>query len=144
LVHKIVPLKTEKERKADPIAFVMNGKTELTPYRKFHVFDHIAHGNVNMTSIKSFFKLYEVHKECEKFRVNLVRALNHRFTVKPLYNDHFIGYLGSLLGRDLCLFPPYCKIKFVRTPFEKPLTMKVPRKHSKTYQAFTWFFAIAD
>lgn len=143
LVEKIVRLKLEKERKADPVAFVMNGKTELTPYRKFHIFNHIVIGKVNMTSIKSFYKIYEQYKENEKFLSCFWRALYFRLINNHQKNDDHWKDVDKFFTKchaSLCSSMP-SNSNFTKRP---PSFLKMPRKNSKSYKAFCWFFAIVD
>lgn len=133
LYEKIVMLKIEKERKSDPIAFVMNGKMDLTPYQKYHVFNHLTYGEVSMKSIKSFFKLYEHHRDCDIFRRNLVDALTVRFKSKQIYDGTLLNNLTKLLGHDL----------YVE---KKDVAARIRKKGAKdrSYKAFVWFFAVID
>jgi hypothetical protein len=102
LYQKIVLLKVEKERKADPIAFVMNGKTKLTTYRHFHIFDHIAYQNINMTPIKSFFNLYEQHKECKKVLDLARRSLCQRLYKNGRFRkSHYLWQMNELFSNWL-------------------------------------------
>ena len=133
LYEKIVMLKIEKERKTDPIAFIMNGKMELTPYQKYHVFDHLTYGEVSMKSIKSFFKLYEHHRDSPKFMRTLVDALTVRFKSKQIYDGTLLKNLTKLLGNDLSVE-------------KKDVAVRIRKKGTKdrSYKAFLWFFAVID